>query len=313
MNTWLDEIFIPAVRARQSGPVPLNRSGERFEPNRSYDPVVDPLNTQDTDDCMADTMRYLHSNRSCVREREQSGPVAGPSWIENPRTREERDQIRQDRCYAELLREAEYTCRDRPEALALFDSWAGQQGRAFRAKLSENQIVTLQIPPHTTGQLQPLGVGFFRQYKIIMSRLMDAARLDGLIDQVIIRYGIINLNSLIYNQLQARAYRDQNRYAWRKTDSRFSADELESGDTPATANNVNFGFRRNHICEVEGCTHTARIQCSHCGTFLCTKHFLERVCFHTESNEDDARDIDDELFNQDHQEPGRGSPHDELA
>lgn len=167
-------------------------------------------------------MRIMQTERrTCFHPQESnsSGSIAGPSWIQNPRTEEERDQMRHDQCYAEALQEAESVCGYRPNALALFDSWAEQSGNIFKDKLSDNRISILKIPPHTTGYLQPLDVGFFRQYKIIYNRMMDAARMDHQSEPLTKRWGIINFNSLVFNQLQAPIFRDLFRWAWRHTDN----------------------------------------------------------------------------------------------
>jgi len=37
------------------------------------------------------------------------------------------------------------------------------------------------------------------------------------------------------------------------------------------------------------------MRCSHCGQSLCLTHFLNRTCFHTPDNDDEAYDMDVDL------------------
>ena len=137
----------------------------------------------------------------------------------------------------------------------------------------------LTIPPHLTGELQPLDVGFFRQLKIFIRRITEEALVNERISDITTREGIINLMSIIYNQLQSPAYYDLWRYAWRHTDPNFSFDEI-SNSPPANVNSVQFGFDPTDSCSVPNCTEEVIVRCSHDGRPLCLTHFLNRTHFH---------------------------------
>ena len=92
---------------------------------------------------------------------------------------------------------ADESCLDSPRAMLLTDMWGGHSNRQMRAILLESDIYNLEIPRHTTGDLQPLDVGFFRQYKILLKRLTQAAIDESHLDDITSRSGIINMNSLV--------------------------------------------------------------------------------------------------------------------
>lgn len=206
------------------------------------------------------------------------------------------------------------------KVLLLTDSWSGQTNQRIRDRLSST--LQLVIPPHTTGQVQPLDVGFFRQLKIFIRRLNDEALITDNISDITSREGIINLMSLIFNQLQAPAYHDLWRHAWRNTDPYYSEDEL-SIVPPPNVNSVQFGSSLAPTCEITDCNARASIHCSHCGTSLCLHHFLQRLHFHRieeemesiatdvllesgfELEEDQDVDDDDLIFRIDEQVPRR--------
>ena len=83
----------------------------------------------------------------------------------------------------------------------------------------------LTIPPHLTSELQPLDVCFFRQLTIFIRRMTEEALVNKRVGEITSREGIINLMSIIYDQLQSPAYHDLCRYSWRHTDPNFSPGE----------------------------------------------------------------------------------------
>lgn len=93
---------------------------------------------------------------------------------------------------------------------------------------------------------------------------------------------IINMQSLVFNQLSAPLYQDLVRYGWRHLDPDFV--ELEYS-RPRPILNIKNQFLKNSSvpCDVVGCKHSSYLRCSHCGKHLCLKHFLERACFHEDS------------------------------
>lgn len=167
--------------------------------------------------------------------------------------------------------------------LILADSWSGQNSAWVTNFLTSINSGLLMISPRTTGDLQPLDIGFNRQYKIIVKRITERARLEKIIGQLTTRTGIINLQSLVHNQLSSPAYRDIIKYSWRKVDTAFNSSEMTKYPPP-NANALQFDRKNNARCGAANCTKGGLLRCSHCGKILCLHHFLERECFHERGN-----------------------------
>ena len=193
-------------------------------------------------------------------------------------------------CLFQKKLEATHACRN-PYALLLADSWGGHSGARINDEMRIAGMKPLTIPPHTTGELQPLDVGFFLQLKKFIRRITEEALVDDRVGEISSREGILNLMSLIYNQLQSPAYRDLLRYAWRHTDPAFNETEV-SNVPPATVQSIQFGFDAAERCSVDNCTEHVVTRCSHCGEPICLTHFLERRHFHEVNNEDEPLDND---------------------
>lgn len=229
---------------------------------------------------------------------------------------------------ADDIAEANATRADRPPiALLLSDAWYGTTGSRFENFLMTRRIESLNIPPGTTGDIQPLDVGFMRQYKQIFDVLKREAMRQG-IDEFDSRSGLINIHSLLWNQLSAPAYYDLWRYAWHNTDPLFTRDELSKPE-PDNVKDVQTRNINGTKCEhkfrgregPESCREPGFIRCSHCGKILCLRHFLERVCFHEELEPqqgpsarfadreliDDADDNEDDDFDPDLYFPERAT------
>lgn len=234
------------------------------------------LTNQWVEDVLEQVIPQLEAadGESLASQDSQSTQIAGPSWASNPR-----DSWTPEQCRIMDLRNST-SSKVRQGALLLLDSWGGHSSDSLVEELSDRDIFVLRIPPRTTGDLQPLDVQLFRQYKIFVKRVMEAASYEGILQQLTDRYGIMRMHSVIYNQFQAPIYRDMLLWAWRKTDPDFEQDELENSPPPDMVLNIQFEFDRRHSCEVEGCESRAFIRCSHCRKHLCLKHFLARKCFH---------------------------------
>lgn len=188
-----------------------------------------------------------------------------------------------------------YCVERRPKFLLLMDCWPGQRGRkaqVMSTRLLEAGVRIMTIPPHATLKLQPLDVSFNRQHKIFMHKITEEAHMRGVIRDITTRAGIANIQSLMWNQFSSIAYRDLIKNGWRNTDPDFSTAELfmpiEEGVDVVNA--IQFGFDSSHKCEYQdengdGCANHGFVQCSHCGKILCLQHFMERVCFHEESDD----------------------------
>lgn len=209
---------------------------------------------------------------------------------------------------------AERVSRDDPNRVLIADSWGGQLGVNFTNRMQQLGTQLIRIPPHTTAQLQPLDVSFNRQYRRFVKLVGESALHKGAIANVTNRWGIINMHSLIWDQLSSPIYADMIRNGWRHTDFDFRSTELLTGQS-RSVEQLQFTPARTHTCSVPGCTERAMLRCSHCGRPLCIHHFLERTCFHHHDHDhehdhgeeeldfeeegDDQIDFDDALFDED--------------
>lgn len=169
--------------------------------------------------------------------------------------------------------------RDESAVLILADSWSGHSAKTQMTELKRIGARLLRIPPKTTDKLQPLDVNFNRQLKIFYNRIVEKAFYQDSLKNVTSRAGIVNLQSLIHNQLTSPKYRDMIRYAWHHTDPSFNISELENYP-PKMVTAIQFDVDDRQKCAKRGCENYAFLKCSHCGKPMCLHHFLERECFH---------------------------------
>ena len=99
------------------------------------------------------------------------------------------------------------------------DSWGGQTDLAvFNEKfINENGERTCQveiIPPRCTPFCQPCDVYFFRQVKLLISRLQNIPYLLEEGRHVNRREDKVKIHSLVHNQLSAPLFHEMIKYAW---------------------------------------------------------------------------------------------------
>ena len=128
------------------------------------------------------------------------------------------------------------------------DSWGGHSGREMIEELRALGVEELTIPPHTTGDLQPLDVTFKRQYKKFVKRIMEEAIQTNETSLVTSREGIIIVHSLVWNRFDSTAYTDMLRYAWRHTDPAYSIEELSARPVPPMVQELQFNFDASRRC-----------------------------------------------------------------
>lgn len=169
--------------------------------------------------------------------------------------------------------------QDEPAVLILADSLSGHSKASQQRDLLKMGAKMMRIPPQTTDRLQPLDVNFNRQLKIFYNRIMEESFYQDRLAASTSREGVINVHSLLHNQLSSPKYRDMIKYAWKNTDLNFNNAEFEHFPS-RMVNQINFDFDQAAKCETRGFSEHAFVKCAHCGKLLCFHHFLERECFH---------------------------------
>lgn len=256
---WTLEVLVPAVEESKK---------------LSDEDDSNPPEWNEADIQLAGASELLCVDGDCSREVQESRQCERQAW---PRT---------IYCENQARHIADRQCRNRADTLILYDSWAGNKqivriGRPYG-------ITSIQIRPRLTSELQPLDVGFNRQYKHLVNRIVHQSKHELLLQRTTSREGIMNVHSLVWNQFSSPKYKEMIIWCWRKTDpTLYQANDLLF---PNMVRVVQFSFE-DHRCSVDGCDHEPFVRCSHCGRVLCLHHFLQRLCFHG-SDGGDARNID---------------------
>ncbi|CAF5203915.1 unnamed protein product, partial [Rotaria magnacalcarata] len=102
------------------------------------------------------------------------------------------------------------------DCLLLLDSWSGQTNPEIYSKIFNGNIKCeqLQIPPKTTGVIQPLDRYFFRQWKYFKQKNCDRLAIADINIDIAARNNVLKMHSLIHNQLTARKFISMIKYSW---------------------------------------------------------------------------------------------------
>lgn len=226
------------VVASTSGKMSRNLTNEWI--NRVLEPLIPTLEAMDQSE-------LIGSQDTIISE------APGPSWASDPPETWTPEQQRIMR-----LRNSSPAPR-RQGLMVLMDSWGGHSSNLFAEQLYARNIFVLRIPPGTTAELQPLDVQIFRQYKILVKRILEAIAYEGNMRSWTDRYGIMRMQSIIWHQLRAPAYQEMFTWAWRKTDPDYRLDVAVPCDKPDMVINTQFKFDRRKTCEIDGCNKRAFI------------------------------------------------------
>lgn len=162
--------------------------------------------------------------------------------------------------------------------LLLSDSWPGQNDQKLYkdASSTRKNIRRIQIPQHTTDEIQPLDRYFNHQLKNFVKALYHHVALDEIDCNLYERNNIIRLVSLVHNQLGAPVFQKMILYSW------FAAGYTKTDPTPfLNFNQVCFIHETTHVtCATSQCPESVFITCSHCRKKLCFQHFFLDFHFH---------------------------------
>jgi len=154
--------------------------------------------------------------------------------------------------------------------LLLLDSWSGQTDpanieEAFDEKI---QCQLLQIPPKTTGDIQPCDKYFFRQWKYFYQRCFDHVAIDQINIDLRLRDNILKLHSLIHNQLSSDHFHSMMEYAW------YSCGYTKQKPRKfQSVRDICFSFSADE-CSIPDCDVGSFMTCSWCDEVLCFHHFF---------------------------------------
>ena len=156
------------------------------------------------------------------------------------------------------------------DCLLLLDSWSGQTDPSIYDHVFDKNITCkqMQIPPKTTGDIQPLDRSFFRQWKYLKQKIYDRVAIDEMNVEIRSRNCILKMQSLIHNQLSAQRFSNLIKHAWHS-----SGYTTNQPDHFENVKDVCFSFAED-LCSEPACNESSFICCSHCSSILCFNHFF---------------------------------------
>ena len=160
----------------------------------------------------------------------------------------------------------------------ILDSWSGQSDNLLY-DLPGKTIVVKTIPAGATSFMQPLDIFCFRQWKYFVKKFTEDIMLNDYQINMHLRDNVIQLNSLILNQLQSDLFTPMLKYAWHK-----GGFPIESIARYESVNEICFEIPA-HSCS-QNCTNLPFICCSYrnCRKFLCLPCFFTKNHGHSNSN-----------------------------
>lgn len=161
------------------------------------------------------------------------------------------------------------------KCLLLCDSWSVNKDKALFDKVAKKfpqlKVKRLLIPEGTTGQIQPLDVGYFRHYKSFARSITDSLEVENKLGQ---RQHYINLQALLHHQFRAARFRPLIQRAFVKsgyTDERIG----EYEQVPAK---YCLDFQEISTCGEGMCNNISTFRCAHCQNTFCFDHaFITKV------------------------------------
>ncbi|EFP13218.1 hypothetical protein CRE_08455 [Caenorhabditis remanei] len=155
----------------------------------------------------------------------------------------------------------------------LVDSWSSfKDHKSIQECVPRGHELTVRnIPPNTTGFLQPLDVYFNGPWKNLIKKF-TAHTLNFHPDYLIAnRNNEILMVALLYHQISALHFQDFLKYPWRKAGF---MDKEVSPSPFQTPSEYCFGPEvSNENCYINGCSEMSFILCSRCKFYICFDHF----------------------------------------
>lgn len=114
---------------------------------------------------------------------------------------------------------------------------------------------------------------FFRQYKIVIRRIEDAARCQDL--KLNDRIFIMKMHSVVYNQFASPTLLNMRVYAWEKSGYTVDKSTRKCFVNVNQSLFFNVGGKSCHLCE-----ELSLLRCLYCEQLLCLKHFVVDLHLH---------------------------------
>lgn len=154
------------------------------------------------------------------------------------------------------------------EVLLLLDNFSAHKHQKFDEAFDENIIKIRRefIPSGTTCIAQPLDTYFNHDLKYFIKTFDNRIRLDGLDIDIGNRFTLMRIFSLLWDQLSSGCFKEMILYSWYS--SGYSEEYLKFKNMKE----ICFESETND-CDIQSCTESFFIKCSHCRKNLCLNHF----------------------------------------
>ncbi|CAO4367897.1 unnamed protein product [Caenorhabditis nigoni] len=131
------------------------------------------------------------------------------------------------------------------------------------------KVKTIIIPPGATGQIQPLDIGIFRQFKKFMKNLTEYAQRKEKDFKPHQRDSIIKMLSQAYWQMCSPIFQEWRQYAW------YSGGYVDIC-APKCDRPIQYCFDRKVYgkCQLSGCKRLSMVKCAYCAKNICFQQFV---------------------------------------
>lgn len=155
-------------------------------------------------------------------------------------------------------------------SVLIIDSWTGYKQMMQMPQIAQKKLKIIQLPPKTTGRLQPADVYFNRPFKNMFRQLCNRVRWQHNDFIMTKRENILMIMDMLWYQFKAPRFEDFLKYSW------YRAGYFEE-HPPGFQTPVQFclGFKGYVKCEVDHCIHFCSLKCAYCGQHFCFYDALE--------------------------------------
>ncbi|EGT31815.1 hypothetical protein CAEBREN_19303 [Caenorhabditis brenneri] len=176
---------------------------------------------------------------------------------------------------ADFFKRVVFTNDVEDDVLLVADSWPcwTKKDVIDTVRPANKKVKTCIIPPGATGQIQPLDIGIFRQFKKFMKNLTEYAQRKHNDFAPHQRDSIIKMLSQTYWQLCCPTFQEWRAYAW------FAGGYTDTRP-PLFEKPTDYCFfgKVYGKCQSSGCCGVSMIRCAYCTKHLCFQDFI--INFH---------------------------------
>lgn len=158
------------------------------------------------------------------------------------------------------------------DSVLIIDAWTGYKEMMQMPQIAKKKLKIIQLPPGTTGRLQPADVYFNRPFKNMFRRVCNRVRWQYNDFTLAKRENILMILNMLWYQFKAPRFADFLKYAWFRAG--YIQEHPPEFQTPAQ---FCLDFKGYVKCEADFCAHFCLLKCAYCEKHYCfydaLKHF----------------------------------------